>query len=80
MLQDYEKQKQQQKASMKAIREYGMGLVIFGAGLFFIFRTQFKLDFNERFPPDAIDKWFGAICLIYGAWRIYRGYQTKRQF
>jgi hypothetical protein len=80
MLQDYEKQKQKQKASMRAIREYGMGLVIFMAGLFFLFRTRFELDFNERFPPDEIDKWFGVLCLIYGGWRLYRGYQAQRQY
>jgi hypothetical protein len=80
MLQDYEKQKQKQKASMRAVREYGMGLVIFMAGLFFLFRTRFELDFNERFPPDEIDKWFGVLCLIYGSWRLYRGYQAHRQY
>lgn len=80
MLSDYEKQKQKQKASMRAVREYGMGVVIFVTGLFFLFRTRFDLDFNERFPPDDIDKWFGVLCLIYGAWRLYRGYQAQREY
>lgn len=75
---DYEKQKQKQRASMKAIREYGMGGVIFALGLFFLFRSFVKLDMNDNYPPDLTDKWFGGLCLFYGAWRIYRGYQSQR--
>jgi len=31
----------------------------------------------EKFPPDDIDKILGVICIIYGSWRIYRGYQKN---
>lgn len=77
MFEDYEKKKRKQIAFMKSLLDYGMGLIIAGAGLFFFFRDKFSLSFNERFPPNDIDKIFGVVCVIYGSWRFYRGYQKK---
>jgi hypothetical protein len=77
MLEEYEKKKRKQVASMKSLMDYGMGLLILFAGVFFFFRDRFKLDFNERFPPDDIDKIIGVLFIIYGAWRIYRGYRKN---
>lgn len=77
MLEEYEKKKRKQVASMKALMDYGMGLLILMAGVFFFFRDKFKLDFNERFPPDDLDKIIGVLFIIYGVWRIYRGYRKN---
>ena len=77
MFEEYEKKKRKQIALMRSLLDYGMGLVITVAGLFFIFRHKFKLSLNENFPPNDIDKIFGAICLMYGTWRIYRGYKKN---
>lgn len=77
MLEEYEKQKRKQVAGMRSILDYGMGIIILAAGLFFFFRDRFKLSFNESFPPNEIDKIFGVICVIYGSWRVYRGYKKN---
>jgi len=77
MFEEYEKKKRKQISLMRSLLDYGMGLVIVLAGLFFLFRHKFKLSFNESFPPNDIDKIFGAVCLIYGSWRIYRGYKKN---
>jgi hypothetical protein len=77
MLEEYEKKKRKQIASMKSLMDYGIGSLIVIAGIFFFFRNKFPLDFNESFPPNEIDKIFGAICMIYGGWRIYRGYKKN---
>lgn len=77
MLEEYEKKKRKQVASMKSLMDYGMGLLILSAGVFFFFRDKFKLDFNERFPPDDLDKIIGVLFIIYGVWRIYRGYRKN---
>lgn len=77
MFDEYEKKKRNQISLMKSLLDYGMGLLILLAGLFFFFRGKFSISFNERFPPNDMDKIFGAICIIYGCWRIYRGYQKK---
>jgi hypothetical protein len=77
MFEDYEKKKRKQISFMKSLLDYGMGLLILLAGLFFFFRSKIKIPFNERFPPNDIDKIFGIICLLYGCWRIYRGYKKN---
>lgn len=78
MFEEYERKKRKQVATMKSLLDYGMGIIILLAGVFFFFRGQFdNLPLNERFPPNSMDKIFGGICMFYGAWRIYRGYQKK---
>jgi hypothetical protein len=77
MFEDYERKKRRQIALMKSLLDYGMGLLIFLAGLFFFFRERLNLEINERFTPDSLDKIFGAICIVYGVWRIYRGYKKN---
>lgn len=77
MLEEYEKKKRRQIAGMKSLMDYGMGIIILAAGFFFFFRDKFHNSFNERFPPNDMDKIFGVLCLIYGSWRIYRGYRKN---
>ena len=77
MFEEYEKKKRKQVSMMKSLMDYGMGLIILLLGVFFFFRNQFELSFNERFPPDDIDKILGVMCIIYGIWRIYRGYKKN---
>ena len=77
MIEEYEKKKRKQIILMKSMMDYGIGALILLAGLFFFFRGRFDISFNESFPPNTMDKIFGTICVFYGAWRIYRGYQKK---
>ena len=77
MFQEYEKQKQAHRSRMQKVREYSMGGLFLLAGLFFSLRSQLDLEINLRFPPDLTDRIFGAVCLLYGAWRVHRGYNTK---
>ncbi|MGB3008687.1 MAG: hypothetical protein WBC06_19380 [Chitinophagaceae bacterium] len=78
MIEEYENKKRKQVSSMKSLMDYGMGLIILLLGAFFFFRGKLgKIPLNEKFPPDNLDKLFGAFCLIYGVWRIYRGYKKN---
>jgi hypothetical protein len=79
MFEDYEKKKRKQVSLMKSLMDYGMGLLILLMGVFFFFRDKLKIEFNKSFPPDNIDKILGGICIVYGIWRLYRGYK-KRYF
>jgi hypothetical protein len=77
MIEEYEKQKRKQVTFRRALVDYSIGLMITAMGVFFLLRDKFNLQFNERFPPNDIDKIFGVICLLYGGWRIYRGYKKN---
>jgi quinol-cytochrome oxidoreductase complex cytochrome b subunit len=80
MIEEYEKRKKKQISSMMSLKDYGMGIFILLMGLFFLFRIQLgpKFFLNQRLgAPDALEKIFGTFCLIYGVWRIYRGYKKN---
>ncbi|MEZ5035776.1 MAG: hypothetical protein R2796_12350 [Chitinophagaceae bacterium] len=60
--------------------DYGFwnGVFDFHFGFIFLFQKQAgNISLNEKFPPDNVDKLFGAICLLYGGWRIYRGFKKN---
>ncbi len=77
MFEEYEKKKRNQVSLMRSLMDFGMGILIFLLGAFFFFRDKVDSSFNKRFPPDDIDKILGVICMIYGAWRIYRGFRKN---
>lgn len=79
MFEEYEKKKRKQVAQMKSLMDYGMGLLILLVGLFFIFRKKLgNFPLNERLgEPDTLEIFFGGLCILYGAWRIYRGYKKN---
>jgi hypothetical protein len=59
---------------LRAIMDSGRGLVIFGMGIFFLISQKLGVDL-------AIDNlyryMFSGLCLLYGGWRIYRGYRKN---
>ena len=77
MLEEYEKQKRKRLALRRSLMDYSIGVLIVLTGIFFLFRDKLKLDINNTYPPNEMDKVFGVICLLYGAWRIYRGYKKN---
>lgn len=61
---------------MRSIMDYGMGLLWLAMGVFMIFIKRFNADLAEKYD-DSTFKVFGAVCIIYGLFRIYRGYKKK---
>jgi len=61
---------------MKSIMDYGMGALWFSMGIFIIFVKNIKPDLQYQFD-DPMMKIFGGICIIYGSFRIYRGYKKN---
>jgi len=59
---------------MRSIMDYGMGLVILGVGVFFIISDKFGVDFSIE---PFFKYFFAVMCIIYGAWRMYRGYKKN---
>lgn len=77
MLEEYQKKREKQVSSMRSAMDYVMGIIFVLLGAFFLFRDQFDLDFNRIYKADVWDKVFGAICVLYGGWRIYRGFKKN---
>jgi hypothetical protein len=52
----------------------GRGLVIFGAGVFFLISGWLGISLSV----DGVYRYcFAGLCLLYGGWRIYRGYKKN---
>jgi hypothetical protein len=61
---------------MRSIMDYGMGLLWFCMGVFMIFIKKISADLAAKYDSSAF-KVFGAVCIIYGLFRIYRGFKKK---
>jgi cytochrome c biogenesis protein CcdA len=77
MLEEYENKRRKQVSLMRSVLDYGMGLVLVILGLLFFFRDKLNLSINRLRPPDYTDKILGVLCVLYGIWRVYRGYKKN---
>ncbi|MEO8962946.1 MAG: hypothetical protein ABI325_13755 [Ginsengibacter sp.] len=60
---------------MRSITDLGMGFIYIGVGAIIIFGRQF--DFSNDFTASIPAKIFAVLVIIYGAWRLYRGFKKK---
>jgi threonine/homoserine/homoserine lactone efflux protein len=75
MLEDFQEQQRKRMARMRSFMDYTMGSLLFLLGLFFLSYEKLGLNvFNRR--HSTIDYLIGALFILYGIWRIYRGYKT----
>ena len=58
----------------RAILDIGMGLVIFGFGVFFLAAPKFGIEFSVE---NSYRYFFAGLCLVYGGFRVYRGYKKN---
>lgn len=57
---------------MRSVMDYGMGLIIFGFGIFFLAAPRLGIGFSI----DPFFRYFFVVmCIVYGGWRMYRGYK-----
>lgn len=79
-LEEFEKEEMNERDKgylrMRSIMDYGMGLLWMAMGVFMFFIKRFNTDLAEKYG-DSTFKIFGAVCIIYGLFRIYRGYKKK---
>lgn len=61
---------------MRSITNYVMGVFLLAAGFFFLFPTNATQKYIDKYDPTMINI-FGVICIIYGVFRIYRGYKKN---
>ncbi len=61
---------------MRSLMDYGMGVLWVAMGIFLVFIKHFNTGLEARFD-DPVMKGFGAICILYGCFRVYRGYKKN---
>jgi hypothetical protein len=59
---------------MRSVIDFTMAALYIAVGLFIIFpeKVGFDLDFDQTFRYL-----FGGICILYGAFRLYRGFRKE---
>ena len=60
---------------MKSIMDIGMGILYAGVAIVILFANKFRL--TSEFSDSVIGKFFAAMILLYGVWRIYRGIKKR---
>jgi hypothetical protein len=61
---------------MRSIMDFGMGILWTSMGIFLLFIKYFNTELQLRFDDPAM-KIFGGVCILYGGFRIYRGYKKN---
>jgi hypothetical protein len=60
-------------STMRSLLDYTMGALYLCGGLFLIFAEQ--LGFEMENFDKTFRYIFGGLCILYGSWRVYRGYK-----
>lgn len=60
---------------MRSITDFGMGFIYIGIGVLILFAKQ--LNFKNDFATTTLAKIFAAFAIIYGCWRVYRGFKKN---
>ena len=60
---------------MRSITDYGMGALYICVGLFIFFAKRFH--FQSDFTMSTAAKLFAVLAIVYGSWRIYRGFKKN---
>ncbi|MBD0331693.1 MAG: hypothetical protein ICV66_03480 [Chitinophagaceae bacterium] len=76
MIEEYEKQRRKQITIMKSVMDYGMGFLFLLLGLYFLLYSALGINFLNR-NPSSIDYLIGGLFVLYGGWRVYRGYKKN---
>ena len=76
MVEDYEKNKRRQGTNMRSVADYSMGILFFLIGLYLLVYRHLDINLLQR-APSSTDYLFGGLFVLYGAWRIYRGYKKN---
>jgi steroid 5-alpha reductase family enzyme len=76
MLEEFNEQRRKRESNMRSFMDFTMGTIILLIGVFFLVYEYFGIKILDK-EPGAIDKIIGALFVLYGGWRIYRGYKKN---
>jgi high-affinity Fe2+/Pb2+ permease len=74
MLEDFQEDQRKRTARVRSIMDFTMGILIIAIGLYFLLYNKLHINIFNR-QPSVIDYFIGAMFILYGIWRMYRGYK-----
>jgi uncharacterized membrane protein HdeD (DUF308 family) len=74
MINDPEEKRSRTSAKLRSIYDYVMGVLWLALGIVFLAYEKFNLDL--KLDP-VLRNIFGVAAILYGAFRIYRGFKNK---
>jgi hypothetical protein len=77
MIEDFERKRQRQTARTQSVLHFAMGALILGIGVLFLLAETLGIKIFGK-EPSVLDKIMGGMFVLYGIWRIYRGYKLNR--
>ena len=74
MIEDYQEQHRKRVTRMRSVMDYTMGALLILIGSFFLIYGMLGYRLRGH-AHDTIDYFIGVLFVLYGIWRIYRGYK-----
>jgi hypothetical protein len=75
MATEYDDKKLRAYRNRRALMDYGLGILYLAAGGFLLLAKRLGRELD--FLPEPYTYIFGGLLLIYGVFRIYRGYKKN---
>lgn len=74
----FENRERNTSSRLRTIYNYTMGVLWFAVGVFFLFHRKWGFDLRLNDPKDVLlTNIFGVSGVLYGLFRIYRGFKSK---
>jgi hypothetical protein len=77
MVEEYQKQRERQVNKVRSVTNFVMGTLFFLLGVFFLVYESLGITDLMGRKPSGLDKILGILFIIYGIWRVYRGYKNR---
>lgn len=74
MIEQYQEQERKRTARVRSVMDYIMGFILFLVGCFFLSYGWFGIEIMGK-KHSMLDYVIGALFIVYGIWRMYRGYK-----
>lgn len=74
MLEEFQEQQRKRTARMRSVMDYVRGIIFLAVGVFFLIYGQLGISIRGR-AHSSIDYVIGGLFVLYGIWRMYRGYK-----
>jgi hypothetical protein len=74
MIEDFHEENRKRMSRMRALMDFTMGTILFLVGVFFLIYGRLGIRLKGR-EHGNLDYLIGGLFVLYGCWRIYRGYK-----